>query len=143
MHLFVCKYFTRFLDSIIKTIPRGALIDPGPIQFICFYEWGLLVLCVFFTLIMNVFCIILSLFKGIGGTARDMYSAATKEHEERGVSGAVGGVLRQLPGTIVKPIILASEATRHVLGGVKNQFVPDARKEASEKWRSANTSERH
>ena len=92
---------------------------------------------------MIVFCIILSSFKGIGGTARDMYSAATKEHEERGVSGAVGGVLRQLPGTIVKPIILASEATRHVLGGVKNQFVPDARKEASEKWRSANTSEQH
>lgn len=72
-----------------------------------------------------------------------MYSAATKEHEERGVSGAVGGVLRHLPGTIVKPIILASEATRHVLGGVKNQFVPDARKEASEKWRSANSSEQH
>lgn len=72
-----------------------------------------------------------------------MYSAATKEHEERGMSGAVGGVLRQLPGTIVKPIILASEATRHVLGGVKNQFVPDARREASEKWRSANNSDQH
>ena len=66
-----------------------------------------------------------------------MYVVATKEHEERGVTGAVGGVLRQLPGTFVKPIILASEATRHMLGGVKNQFVPDARKEASKKWKSA------
>lgn len=74
-------------------------------------------------------------FQGIGGTAADLYTVATKEHEERGVSGAMGGVLRQLPGTIVKPIILASEATRHVLGGVKNQFVPDARREASEKWK--------
>lgn len=45
----------------------------------------------------------------------------------------------QLPGTVVKPIIVATEATRHVLGGVKYQFVPDARKEASDKWRpSAN-----
>lgn len=78
---------------------------------------------------------------GIGGTARDMYSAAAREHEERGMTGAVGGVLRQIPGTIVKPIILASEATRHVLGGVKNQFVPDARKEASKKWKSSETPE--
>ncbi len=52
------------------------------------------------------------------------------------MTGALGGVLRQIPGTIVKPIILASEATRHVLGGVKNQFVPDARREAREKWRT-------
>ena len=66
---------------------------------------------------------------------------AAQEHEERGVTGAVGGVLRQLPGTFVKPIILASEATRHVLGGVKNQFVPDARREASEKWKTSENSE--
>ncbi len=75
--------------------------------------------------------------QGIGGTARDMYAAAAREHEERGVTGAVGGVLRQIPGTIVKPIILASEATRHVLGGVKNQFVPDARQEAGRKWKDS------
>ncbi len=81
--------------------------------------------------------------QGIGGTARDMYTAATREHEERGVTGAVGGVLRQIPGTIVKPIILASEATRHVLGGVKNQFVPDARKEANKKWKGSETNEQH
>lgn len=87
--------------------------------------------------------IVPSISKGIGGTARDMYSAAAKEHDERGMSGAVGGVLRQIPGTIVKPIILASEATRHVLGGVKNQFVPDARIEANEKWKSANTLVEH
>ena len=67
----------------------------------------------------------------------DLYGVASKEHNERGVAGAVGGVLRHLPGTFVKPIILVSEATRHVLGGVKNQFVPDARKEAQEKWKSS------
>lgn len=71
----------------------------------------------------------------------DLYTAAAYEHEEKGVTGAVGGVLRQLPGTIVKPIILASEATRHVLGGVKNQFVPDARREAEEKWRASDGGE--
>ena len=66
----------------------------------------------------------------------DLYAVALQEHEERGVTGAMGGILRQLPGTVVKPVILLSEATRHVLGGVKNQFVPDARREAKEKWKT-------
>ena len=73
--------------------------------------------------------------EGIGETARNLYTAAANEHEKKGFVGAMGGVLMQLPGTVVKPIIVATEATRHVLGGVKYQFVPDARKEASDKWR--------
>ncbi|GFG37838.1 hypothetical protein Cfor_03151 [Coptotermes formosanus] len=61
---------------------------------------------------------------------------ASEEHEQKGVSGAVGGVLRQIPPTVVKPIILATEATSNVLGGMKSQLVPDAKREAIEKWRS-------
>ncbi|PSN53370.1 hypothetical protein C0J52_03803 [Blattella germanica] len=61
---------------------------------------------------------------------------ASEEHEQKGVSGAVGGVLRQIPGTVVKPIIIASEATSNVLGGMRSQLVPDARREADEKWRN-------
>lgn len=60
---------------------------------------------------------------------------ASKEHEQKGVTGAVGGVLRQIPPTVVKPIILATEATSNVIGGMRSQLVPDARKEAVEKWR--------
>lgn len=52
------------------------------------------------------------------------------------MTGAVGGVLRQIPPTVVKPIILATEATSNVLGGAMNQLAPDKRKEALEKWRS-------
>lgn len=50
--------------------------------------------------------------------------------------GAVGGVLRQIPPTVVAPIILASAATSNLLGGVRSQLVPDARREATLKWRS-------
>lgn len=57
------------------------------------------------------------------------------QHTDHGVTGAVGGVLRHIPGNIFRPIIFASEATRHVLGGAKNQFVPEARREAAEKWK--------
>lgn len=81
------------------------------------------------------------ILQGLTGTAVDLYAVAAQEHEERGVTGAVGGILRQIPGTVVKPVILLSEATRHVLGGVKNQFVPDARKEAQEKWKTNETND--
>ena len=48
----------------------------------------------------------------------------------------MGRVLCNLPGKKVRPIVFASEATQHVLGGVNNQFVPEAKREASEKWKT-------
>lgn len=73
---------------------------------------------------------------GLGDTAREFYQAASTQHTDHGVTGAVGGVLRHIPGNIFRPIIFASEATRHVLGGAKNQFVPEAKREAAEKWKT-------
>ena len=74
--------------------------------------------------------------QGIGETAQTIVRVASEEHEQKGMSGAVGGVLRQIPGTVVKPIIIATEATSNVLGGMRSQLVPDARREADEKWRN-------
>uniref|UniRef100_A0A3Q3QAH3 Autophagy related 2B n=1 Tax=Monopterus albus TaxID=43700 RepID=A0A3Q3QAH3_MONAL len=73
--------------------------------------------------------------EGITDTALTIYDTATREHEQRGMTGAVGGVLRQLPPAVVKPIIMATEATSNVLGGMRNQIHPDARQEESQKWR--------
>ncbi|XP_014232573.1 autophagy-related protein 2 homolog A [Trichogramma pretiosum] len=73
--------------------------------------------------------------EGLGETANQLVRVASEEHEQKGVSGAVGGVLRQIPPTVVKPIILATEATSNVLGGMRSQLVPDARHEAAQKWR--------
>ncbi|XP_032665002.1 autophagy-related protein 2 homolog A isoform X2 [Odontomachus brunneus] len=73
--------------------------------------------------------------EGLGETATQLVRVASEEHEHKGVSGAVGGVLRQIPPTVVKPIILATEATSNVLGGMRSQLVPDARREAVQKWR--------
>ncbi|XP_059908269.1 autophagy-related protein 2 homolog B [Gadus macrocephalus] len=72
---------------------------------------------------------------GITDTALTIYDTATREHEHRGMAGAVGGVLRQLPPAVVKPLIMATEATSNVLGGMRNQIHPDARQEESQKWR--------
>uniref|UniRef100_A0A8D2IUY4 Autophagy related 2B n=1 Tax=Varanus komodoensis TaxID=61221 RepID=A0A8D2IUY4_VARKO len=73
--------------------------------------------------------------EGIADTAHTIYETAAREHENRGVTGAVGGVLRQIPPTVVKPLIVATEATANVLGGMRNQIRPDVRQEESQKWR--------
>uniref|UniRef100_A0A3Q2YJF4 Autophagy related 2B n=1 Tax=Hippocampus comes TaxID=109280 RepID=A0A3Q2YJF4_HIPCM len=73
--------------------------------------------------------------EGITDTALTIYDTATREHEQRGMTGAVCGVLRQLPPAVVKPLIMATEATSNVLGGMRNQIHPDARQEESQKWR--------
>ncbi|XP_028566922.2 autophagy-related protein 2 homolog A isoform X1 [Podarcis muralis] len=74
--------------------------------------------------------------EGVIDTAQAICDVATRGHEQKGITGAVGGVLRQIPPTVVKPLIVASEATSNLLGGMRNQIKPDARKEESLKWRS-------
>nr|KAF6276435.1 hypothetical protein mPipKuh1_010534 [Pipistrellus kuhlii] len=41
-------------------------------------------------------------------------------HEQKGLRGAVGGVICQLPPTAVRPLILATEATSNLLEGMRN-----------------------
>ncbi|XP_048381059.1 autophagy-related protein 2 homolog A isoform X2 [Stegostoma tigrinum] len=73
--------------------------------------------------------------EGVIDTAQTICDVATRGHEQKGITGAVGGVLRQIPPTVVKPLIVATEATSNLLGGMRNQIKPDARKEDSLKWR--------
>lgn len=73
--------------------------------------------------------------QGVGETAHTIAELAAIEHDQKGMSGAVGAVIRQIPPAMVKPIVLATQATTNVLGGVRNQLVPDARLEAKEKYK--------
>ncbi|XP_063242394.1 autophagy-related protein 2 homolog A [Bacillus rossius redtenbacheri] len=75
--------------------------------------------------------------EGLDETTQTLVRVASEEHDQKGVSGAVGGVLRQIPPAVVKPILLATEATSSVLGGMRSQLVPGARREAVDKWRAA------
>ncbi|KAM5247187.1 autophagy-related protein 2 homolog A isoform 2-T2 [Ctenodactylus gundi] len=74
--------------------------------------------------------------EGILDTAQTICDVASRGHEQKGLTGAVGGVIRQLPPTVVKPLIVASEATSNLLGGMRNQILPDAHKDHTLKWRS-------
>lgn len=77
--------------------------------------------------------------QGFSETATTISRVAQQEHEQRGITGAVTGILKAAPGAAVQPIILATEAMSNVLGGVRNQFVPDARREQEDKYRSEQT----
>ncbi|XP_070420339.1 autophagy-related protein 2 homolog A isoform X4 [Equus przewalskii] len=74
--------------------------------------------------------------EGILDTAQTICDVASRGHEQKGLTGAVGGVIRQLPPTVVKPFILATEATSSLLGGMRNQILPDAHRDHALKWRS-------
>ncbi|XP_039100718.1 autophagy-related protein 2 homolog A isoform X1 [Hyaena hyaena] len=74
--------------------------------------------------------------EGILDTAQTICDVASRGHQQKGLTGAVGGVIRQLPPTVVKPLILATEATSSLLGGMRNQILPDAHKDHALKWRS-------
>ena len=74
--------------------------------------------------------------EGMEETARTVIQNIVEDHNRRGLTGAVGGILRQAPSNMVRPVILATTATSNVLEGVKNQVAPDARKEEEEKWKN-------
>ena len=57
------------------------------------------------------------------------------EHARRGLTGAVGGILRQVPSNLVRPVILATTATSNVLEGVKCHVAPESRREEEDKWK--------
>lgn len=74
-------------------------------------------------------------FQGFSDTASAMVEVATKEHETKGMMGAVGGVLRQIPPTIVQPLIIVPEATSNLIGGLRSHLKPDVKKEDEDKWK--------
>ncbi|GAB1294781.1 Autophagy-related protein 2 homolog B [Apodemus speciosus] len=85
--------------------------------------------------VAKAYSVVKEVMKGITDTAQTIYETAAREHESRGVTGAVGEVLRQIPPAVVKPLIVATEATSNVLGGMRNQIRPDVRQDESQKWR--------
>lgn len=49
--------------------------------------------------------------------------------------GAAGAFIRQIPPTIVQPLIIVPEAASNVIGGLRSQLKPDVKKEDEDKWK--------
>lgn len=69
--------------------------------------------------------------EGFNDTARNV--AVGMQAED--VRSAVGELVRQIPSTLLNPIISATEGAQNVLVGIRNQIAPDARREDQEKWK--------
>ncbi|XP_037956483.1 autophagy-related protein 2 homolog B isoform X2 [Teleopsis dalmanni] len=74
--------------------------------------------------------------EGINDSATILIETAVAEHDQKGYTGAVGAVMRQIPQLVVCPAVLATQATTNILGGVKSSLVPEAKLEAREKWKN-------
>lgn len=69
--------------------------------------------------------------EGFNDTARNV--AVGMQAED--VRSAVGELVRQIPSTLLSPIISATEGAQNVLVGIRNQIAPDARRDDQEKWK--------
>ncbi|XP_028968074.1 autophagy-related protein 2 homolog B [Galendromus occidentalis] len=72
---------------------------------------------------------------GINDTARHIVQAAATDTRARGITGAVGEVLRLVPPALVKPVIDVTAATSNVINGVKYQLAPECRDEEIATWK--------
>lgn len=69
--------------------------------------------------------------EGFNDTARNV----TVGMQAEDMRSAVGELVRQIPSTLLNPIISATEGAQSVLVGIRNQIAPDARREDQEKWK--------
>jgi hypothetical protein len=72
--------------------------------------------------------------EGLHDAVRDMVTASIGAED---IPSAVGGVVRNIPSSIVRPIIGVTQGASNVLVGMRNQLTPEARKDDHEKWKNA------
>uniref|UniRef100_A0A914VF89 Autophagy-related protein 2 n=1 Tax=Plectus sambesii TaxID=2011161 RepID=A0A914VF89_9BILA len=75
--------------------------------------------------------------EGVVDTAEVLHLAAQEDRAQG--RWPLRGLLRQATPTVLRPIVVASRATGHVLGGLRSQLRPDTHREELEKWRQQST----
>jgi len=76
-----------------------------------------------------------TLAKGVRETAHSLQTAAQEDRASGGGQWGLRGLLRAATPTAIRPIVIASQATVQVLGGLKSQLKPEDHREELEKWR--------
>lgn len=76
------------------------------------------------------------MYEGMNDTATNFMQEINEGCEHKGIPGAIGGALRQLPSTALAPIVLTTEATCNILSGIRNQLKPDEKRDDDQKWKT-------
>ncbi|GAA55236.1 autophagy-related protein 2 homolog B, partial [Clonorchis sinensis] len=79
--------------------------------------------------------------RGFQMVTEDLLGATRAQSEtelgSKGPVGIVGDVIRQIPPTIVAPLVTGCEVTANILGGFRNQLRPGAKLEDEQKWKDS------
>jgi autophagy-related protein 2 len=75
------------------------------------------------------------MYEGINDTAQNLIQEINQSAEHKGIPGAIGGALRQLPSAALAPIVLTATASCNILSGIRNQLKPDEKKDDDQKWK--------
>lgn len=76
------------------------------------------------------------MYEGINDTVSNFLQEVAEGAEHKGIPGAIGGALRQLPSAALAPIVLTSEATCNFLTGLRNHINPDEKRDDDYKWKT-------
>ena len=76
------------------------------------------------------------MYQGMNDTAANLLQGMQQGAEQKGIAGAIGGVLTQLPSAAIAPIVLGAEATVNILTGIRNQLKPDEKRDDDQKWKT-------
>lgn len=76
------------------------------------------------------------MYEGINETVANFVQEVVEGAEHKGIPGAIGGALRQLPSAALAPIVLTSEATCNFLTGLRNHINPDEKRDDDNKWKT-------
>jgi len=68
--------------------------------------------------------------------ASSIQHAALFNHSTQGITAAIGGVMREIPPTLVQPILSAAQGMTQILDGAQNHLRPGHVREREEKYRS-------
>lgn len=72
----------------------------------------------------------------ISSRASSIQHAALYNHTTKGITSAVGGVLREIPPTLLLPFITLPKVITQLSNGAQNHLKPSTLKEREEKYRS-------
>ncbi|CAH8571096.1 unnamed protein product [Dicrocoelium dendriticum] len=77
--------------------------------------------------------------RGLQMVTEDLFGATRVSSDVdlgcKGPVGVIGDVIRQIPPTIVTPLVTGCEVTANILGGFRNQIRPEAKLEDEQKWK--------
>ena len=75
-------------------------------------------------------------FQGFKGTFTELVKDVSQQHEQKGITGAMGYVMKAIPATVcAMPVNILSAGADQCVTGIRNEVHPERLKEEKEKYK--------